>query len=313
MAVKIIYPRKRYIKKNEESQRVLDALDEYLESNIDEPMRWLVNFWTNQGIALTYRELRSIVTEEDVPTNILNDWFHDYSVLLAEKITPMWRDAIEAGWRSDPRFNGMGMDINSAETHVRQWLSTRAGELITSCCDEQVNAIRYIVSEANAKGLSSAETARYIRPVIGLNERQAEANLKHYMSVKEKLKADHPRMSEETIERRARTSAAKYAERQHRYRAETIARCEVATAFNQGNDTAIRQAMQEDLFPKMEKEWSTAKDGNVCKACLVLEGKRIGMDDEFSAPSGRKTIMVLLPPLHPRCKCAVKYVEVKEE
>ena len=34
--------RSRTIKKSVESQKVLEALDNYLESNLDEPMKWLL-------------------------------------------------------------------------------------------------------------------------------------------------------------------------------------------------------------------------------------------------------------------------------
>ena len=176
-----------------------------------------------------------------------------------------------------------------------------------------MNAVRYLIAEAQSLGMGSDETARYIRPTVGLTERQAAANLRHYNSVKTQLRADHPRMKEESIERKARTAAAKYAERQQRYRAETIARTEIAQAYNAGADAFIREAMRHDLMPEMKKEWSTALDGRVCKECQALEGVQISMDDSFEAQSGRRNVTVLLPPLHPRCKCAVKYVEVTGE
>lgn len=64
---------------------------------------------------------------------------------------------------------------------------------------------------------------------------------------------------------------------------------------------------------EMKKEWSTALDGRVCKECQALEGAQISMDDSFETQSGRRNVTVLLPPLHPRCKCAVKYVEATYE
>ena len=134
-----------------------------------------------------------------------------------------------------------------------------------------------------------------------------------YNSVKTQLRADHPRMKEESIERKARTAAAKYAERQQRYRAETIARTEIAQAYNAGADAFIREAIRHDLMPEMKKEWSTALDERVCKECQALEGVQISMDDSFETQSGRRNVTVLLPPLHPRCKCAVKYVEATYE
>lgn len=156
-------------------------------------------------------------------------------------------------------------------------------------------------------------TARYIRPTIGLTERQAAANLKYYNSIKERLTTDHPRMKPESIERKAKEAASKYAERQQRYRAETIARSEIAQAYNHGADAFVREAVIAGNLPEMEKEWSTALDGHVCASCAALEGAKIGMDDEFKTVSGRREITTSIPPLHPRCKCAVKYVRVKNE
>lgn len=60
--------------------------------------------------------------------------------------------------------------------------------------------------------MSPGELARVIRPCIGLTERQAQANLRYYNSIKEQMRKEHPRMKEETIVRRARDKALKYAE-----------------------------------------------------------------------------------------------------
>ena len=78
-------------------------------------------------------------------------------------------------------------------------------------------------------------------------------------------------------------------------------------------DAFVREAVTAGNLPEMEKEWSTALDGHVCASCAALEGTKIGMDDEFKTVSGRREITTSIPPLHPRCKCAVKYVRVKNE
>jgi len=317
MAWKMIRPgfRKRAVtKKTDEAQRVLDALEDFLRDGVDEPIKWLVAFWGEQAAAITYKELREAIEEDDDPVGIADRWFQDYSKLLGEKITPMWESAFLAGAKSNPVFEGIPeFQVNTSQTNVRNWLTTRTGELITACTDEQIKAVRYVIAEARSKGLGSAETARYIRPIIGLTDRQAAANLKFYTSVKDRLREDHPRMTDESIERKARDAAAKYAGKQQRYRAEMIARTENAYAYNFGNDEAIRQAQEKGYLPKMKKVWSTSQSGNVCPACEDLEGTEIDMDSSFSARSGRKTITVELPPLHPNCMCAVIYEETGEE
>lgn len=83
--IRKILPRSKSVRKSEESQRILDALDAYLEGNIDEPMRWLVRFWQDQAAVMLYRDLREIVVGEADPESLFDIWFQDYSKALSEK------------------------------------------------------------------------------------------------------------------------------------------------------------------------------------------------------------------------------------
>lgn len=103
----------------------------------------------------------------------------------------------------------------------------------------------------------------------------------------------------------------KYAEKQHRQRAYDIAQTEMAFAYNKGADEGIRQAQSQNLLGVMEKRWSTSGDSNVCDICRALDGTQIPMDDEFDFKgkilfAGQKRT----PPAHPKCACAVLYIEV---
>ena len=241
------------VQKSEASQRVLDALDKYIEGNFSEPMKWIVGLWRDQATVLTYGELMSIVTDEDLPKKIFDDWFGDYSRFIAQKITPMWQEAMIAAVKDNPLFADVGEGFDTADYYVRDWMTTRSANLVTACLDEQRQAIRYIISEGKANKWSTSETARYIRPTIGLTEQQAAANQKYYNTVKEQTRENHPRMTDEAVERKAREAAGRYAARQQRTRAETIARTEMATAYNEGNDQYVRQAMRRGQMPRMVK------------------------------------------------------------
>lgn len=154
------------------------------------------------------------------------------------------------------------------------------------------------------------ELARLIRPCIGLTEGQAKANARYYDSIVANLRKEHPRMKIESIRNKARDAALKYAERQHRERAFTIAQTESAFAYNRGADEGIRQAQAEGYLGIVKKRWSTSGDNSVCEICASLEGMEIDMDAEFDFKGkvlfrGHK----LLPPAHPRCACAIEYIE----
>lgn len=316
MAFQFIQPisRVKTVKKSEKSQRALEELRNYLDCEIDEPIRFLGRFFEEQRDAISYSDLRTIIENEEIPKEVMKKWFENYAALVAEKITPLWKITMVAGYQSNPVFKDLpNFKFDTSEKLVREWLTERSAYLVTNCTENQREAIRYVISEAKYYQMSPAETAKYLRPVIGLTKPQEAANLRLYHSVKAQLREEHPRMRADTIERKARHAAARYAEKQHRYRAEMIARTEMATAYHQGNDAAVRQGIAQGLLPKMKKVWSTARDGKVCSMCLALEGMEVDLDSRFKGEQGRRIVQILLPPAHPHCACAVLYEEVKNE
>ena len=96
----------------------------------------------------------------------------------------------------------------------------------------------------------------------------------------------------------------KYAERQLRERAKTIAQTERAFAYEYGRYQHTKNLVDQGILPPQDKKWSATDSENTCSTCRELNGKVVGMDEEF-APGK------LLPPLHPRCKCCVMYVNSK--
>jgi SPP1 gp7 family putative phage head morphogenesis protein len=154
-------------------------------------------------------------------------------------------------------------------------------------------------------GVSADSLSHIIRPVIGLTKPQTLANLNYYNAVKEGLLRANPNMRESTAEKRARVAAAKYAGRQHRYRALSIARTELVTAYNHGAYGATKDAQEQGYIGDCKKTWLTADDELVCKICGAMDGESVNIDALFS-------IGVLLPPAHPRCRCGVAYEEITE-
>ena len=312
------------ITKSDESKRVLAALDAYIDDNENEPVRWLVSLWNEQEKAFTYSQLRQIVLGETAAKEIFDKWFQDYSKFVEEKMTDQWKKGFLAGAYSNPKIQELqaqGFQVYTTSVRVREWIQNRTGELITRCTNDQVSAIRYIIAECRSKGMSSIETARYIRPTVGLNGPQAKANLRVYETAKKQLRDNHPRMSAESVEKKAREIAAKDAERKHRYRAQMIARTENAFAYNEGYDESVRQAQEAGLMPKMIKKWSTSV-ANACTECEELDGNEIEMDEEFVVMQswrvkdgakhyGTKEIRTKIPPLHPNCRCCIMYEEAE--
>lgn len=296
-------------KKSKNSQEVLRRLKEYLDENCDEPARILCGFWKDQQNAISYQELRQAVKDGAISQETMKLWQQDYSRLVAGSLATMWTAAVEAGPTGQPLLDGLSFGVVQTPNMIN-WIQARGAEFVTSVMQEQKDAISALLSKKMRDSHTVDELARMIRPCIGLTEGQAKANAKYYDSIVANLKKEHPRMKKESIQRRARDAAQKYAERQHRQRAMTIAQTESAFAYNRGADEGVRQAQEQGLLGTVKKRWSTSGDGSVCNICASLEGVEIGMGDNFSIKG--KVLFVgqhMLPPAHPRCACAVEYIE----
>ena len=89
-----------------------------------------------------------------------------------------------------------------------------------------------------------------------------------------------------------------------------IAQTERAFAYNRGADEGVRQAQEQGLLGIVKKRWSTSGDDGVCSICSSLDGVEVDMDKEFDF-KGKILFRGhhMLPPAHPRCACAVEYIE----
>lgn len=298
--------------------RLLNMLEKYISDTEAVPITFLTRFWADQAATLTYKEIRKMIESGEVTSEELENWRKDYSKLVDSKMADLWTDAVVVGQIGNmimENLKNSNFQFDPGAEGVQRWIRERGASFVTNSVEEQKKAIMHLTEKAIREELSPDELARVIRPCVGLNTRQAKANLNYYKTVKEQLKKDHPRMSEETIVRRAKEKALKYAEKQHRYRAQTIAQNELAEAYNNGAHLGIKQAQENGYIGHVRKVWVTAREflygsgkNRVCQSCEPVEAIEKEMDEYFEVPKfGPK----LIPPAHPRCRCIVKYIEVK--
>lgn len=85
-------------------------------------------------------------------------------------------------------------------------------------------------------------------------------------------------------------------------RAEVIARTEVQRASNQGQLEAWDQATEEGLLTGTEtKEWIVTPDDRLCPICEPLDGKNVGLNENFDVDGDS----IDGPPAHPNCRCTL--------
>lgn len=296
----------RKARHNQDGQDALDRLNAFLHSEEPDLVRLLTSFWGDQQRAITYKEIRTAIENGymDLPT--LEAWQQDYARFVNEKLNPIWTSAMEYGAaKTAARHPDFFFDPMARST--RDWISQHGAELVTNITEDQRQAIAAMINRSISEGWSTDELARAIRPTIGLTKQQTAANLKYYQHVKSSLLENNSGMKEATAEKRARDAALKYAEKQHRQRAYTIASTELAYAYNKGQHEGIRQAMAQGFIGRTVSVWRTSHDDSVCPMCAALDGMKMGMDESFQYESS----IMETPPAHPRCGCCLDYEEIE--
>jgi hypothetical protein len=308
-------------RKSKAQYAALDRLNSFLNRSNPQLVRFLLRTWDDQSAAITYKELREAILIGTLTEETFKAWQGDYAVFFNKYLKPMLETATTTAGKELAAALLSGADIYAPmQVGIDNWITVHGAEWITQMSEEAQEAVSSMIRYTAKGNMTVDELSRIIRPTIGLTEPQALANAHYYESCKEALKKNlmekYPNMKEATAEKqaakRARESAYRYAGRQHRERAMAIAETELAYAYNKGADDAIHQAVDEGLLPKMKAQWSTAADEGVCGICADLDGTTIDLGDTFEYKGrtlyeGQKQT----PPAHPRCRCALCYVEAE--
>ena len=311
MAILIRPPSKVLKRKSLTAKQLLEKLEQYINENIGEPVEILCSFWKDQQDAITYKEIREAIRAGYLDESILMEWSQDYSNLVVNAMAPLWLSAMPAGASAQPLITPLQFSFDTQTPGVLNWINNRGAEFVTSCTRDQRKAIAALLQRKITENYTVDELSRLIRPCIGLTNGQSVAVSNFYNNIKQTLIANHPRMSSATVRQQAMRSASLYAERLHRQRALTIAQTELEFAYNRGADEGIRQAQAANLIGVCVKKWISSGDSRVCPTCSALDGTVIEMDGDFEL-KGRLLFSGhhQLPPAHPRCGCAVEYVEI---
>lgn len=300
-------------KRSVDGQIALDRLESYLNENTEKPVEMLATLWQDQSDAISYQDLRAAVRDGYMSEDTVRQWSNDYAHLVTTQLDTLWTNAIFAGTNGQPIIDAVKQYFvfNMYSSNVSEWIKNRGAELVTNSTETQREAIRYILGDGLRQRYDVDQLARLIRPCIGLTKSQVSSARKLYDNTLAELRSAHPKARDSVLQKKAVTKTMQYAERAHRQRALTIAQTEIAKAYNFGADETIRQAQENQLIGKVIKRWNTAGDLNVCSHCADLNGTEVGMEEYFY--DGSKIVEDgLYPPLHPRCACAIQYIEVEK-
>lgn len=289
------------------SNQALVKLRQFLKVKEPEFVYFLHTLWNNQQEAITYKELRQCILNNELAQDIIEDWQQDYSKFVNRHMKPLIDKAVEAGTETI-RSKYPQISLNYNPELLKLYTERYSARFVTNSTTEQINAVRQAVRmAANRHTMSVDGLARAIRPMVGLTQRQTIANMNYLDSL----------INGGMSQKAALDKSLKYAARQHRYRAQMIARTEMAFAYEDAEYSSVLQAQRENLMGHTIKKWCTARDGvegvdeygRVCKICAALDGVEKEMDESFDFPTRLPASTRLKPPAHPHCRCVLLYIE----
>ena len=281
----------------------LNKLRSFLTAAEPETVEIVVSCLQGQTNAITYKELRECYLAGGITDKQFTQWQKDYSQLITSTLAPQWQKAAEAG-AQQVKDQYPYFVYEPAVSAGMDFIKQHGAELVTNLAVEQREALNAVIAHVSGyTAVTPDEAARIIRPCVGLTKPQALANARYREAVKQAFLKANPRSRESTAEKKAAEAAARYAARQHRYRAQNIARTELAYAYNAGHYGATKDAQAQGYIGDCVKVWLTAFDERVCPLCSAMDEEKKNMDEMFS--NGK-----MLPPGHPSCRCAVAYEEI---
>ncbi len=285
--------------------KAIKELREMLEQEQPELEQYFLELWDNQQKEITAQQYIEMVKKGGLSKELEKQFLTSYTTFVLGKMLDKKQIAMETGTKEvkNPLFL---FDIKYHET--KKWMEKSCAEQIVQLTKTQKEAIKLVIDRAEKLGITADGTAELLKPLIGLHKGQVTANVNYYNSIKQNLLENHPKIKEQTAEQKALEKAKQYAKKQKAYRAMTIARTELAGAYNAGEFYGIKQAQKEGLMGKVKKYAVSAGDGRTCKGCREVEGQEVKQEEYFETQWGK----VLFPPFHTNCRCVVEYEEISE-
>jgi len=175
---------------------------------------------------------------------------------------------------------------------MTHYIDQYVGQQLVDVTQTTLANIRGVVRDAVAEGRTVQQTARAIRPLIGLTPRQTRA-----------VEALRQRLTDEgqspaQVQRAVELAAA----RGVRLRAQQIARTESMDVANEANHQLNQQAQDEGWLPAdQRRQWQITDDQRtcpaICKPIPEMNPQGVGLGEPFETPIGP----IMRPPAHPQC------------
>ena len=193
----------------------------------------------------------------------------------------------------------LGFSFDLSNPLAINWIRQHTFELIAGISDQTREAIRQILLRSFAGEMTVAQQAQFIRDLVGLDIRRANA----LNTFRQQLAASQ--LSDAIAERRL----VQYQKRLLADRATTIARTESITASSEGQQQVWLQALKDGfLDDTVRRRWAITPDSRLCPICSPMPSNpknTVKLNEPFETGEGN---LVMRPPAHPQCRCAAVLV-----
>lgn len=261
--------------------------------------------------ALTGGDIEAAISLVNVDNleNILKGAGLDVDVKsFKEEIIVAFSSGATVGISQLPKRVAIEMSFDIFNPRAVQWAETRTGTLIRQITNKTKAGVRELITTSVSEGVSPRKTARSIRELVGLTEKQARAvaNFREQLEAQSNLgmrAAFNRRLSgaEKAIVRRhlkegnldqagINKLVARYNQSLINKRALDIARTESINAVQAGQLEAWRQAQDQGLLPvDVKRIWIVTPDDRLREDHAAIPGMNpegVGLSEEFQTPFG---------------------------
>lgn len=186
-----------------------------------------------------------------------------------------------------------GVSFTLTNPSAIQWAETNSARLVTQVSEETRTMLQRLAARLLRGDATVADTARAIRPLIGLTERDAQAVVNYRAGLAQSGVAPI----------KIEAAAQRYATRLLRSRAKTIARTEVLNAASAGQQAIWQEAIDTGVVAHadVEQKWITSA-GACPKVCEPMNGQTAPLGGLFQTGDGR---LIPRPTAHPNCRCGI--------
>jgi SPP1 gp7 family putative phage head morphogenesis protein len=210
------------------------------------------------------------------------------------------------GGTAATQFGRFSLAFNAVNPRAVEWAELRSAALITQIQPEIEAAMRSLIADSIAKGITVQRLVPQIRQSVGLRRDQVEAvrNLikrmndpkkfgKVILAGKTKIRIPASGPTKALVDKRA----LEYAARLRNQRARLIARTETMRSANAGQREAWLQASDRGELPTDQmRVWIATPDGRTRDSHIELDGEVTGINEPF--PTG------IEPGEEPNCRCS---------